>query len=561
MSLMPSSRRNPGIKNPVSDLNITQSLEDGAKALKAAQDHVLEQTSKAFSSLHVDQLKDAVEQAAGDMGKSLSDALSPLQDMLGNLTSGLGLDSLMGDLMGLLGKAGSMKDMLGGLMGTISGLMPNTSDSISKMFSMFNGSDVCDPSFLSFRLGDYNNSLNRLLNFNINGNMCGKGLAGNPLSALLRAVNTLDTAPSLFSNFNTGVIANYANRFTSQMVGLIGLPPEIERCIGARNRLGLGNLYGNNGSLASRIGLMDLLNGALGCNVNLATRATMLGRNNSREFSNVRSQMAMTLFNNMAYRGLDSSSHAYNTLVGWDGSNKRFTNNGIMSTNEARRAMWMGVHADGGVSPADVLARNKLFGYSKEMDSNNPYIDIYSRYGAEAAYEAFRLAQGDTNLTDYMRSGDWKLYFDAVKYFSLLSGTWLDVSAYFTQNDPKYNNQVLDNALKVDPNVVEYYRSGGTDDAFYSALIEEDSYDTNFSKYQGVYPNKYNDFFNNFNDQYDTTNERPTIIRVDEPELNSEDTALLFAMFNNKNYNDKAEIANLNGYYSSKDTVKRTTRV
>ena len=51
------------------------------------------------------------------------------------------------------------------------------------------------------------------------------------------------------------------------------------------------------------------------------------------------------------------------------------------------------------------------------------------------------------------------------------------------------------------------------------------------------------------------------MIRVDEPELNSEDTALLFAMFNNKNYNDKAEIANLNGYYSSKDTVKRTTRV
>ena len=95
--------------------------------------------------------------------------------------------------------------------------------------------------------------------------------------------------------------------------------------------------------------------------------------------------MAMTLFNNMAYRGLDSSKHAYNTLVGWDGSNKRFTNSGIMSTNEARRAMWMGVHADGGVSPADVLARNKLFGYSKEMDTNNPYIDIYSRYGAEAA--------------------------------------------------------------------------------------------------------------------------------------------------------------------------------
>ena len=139
MSLMPSSRRNPGIKNPVSDLNITQSLEDGAKALKATQDHVLEQTSKAFSSLHVDQIKNAVEQAAGDMGKSLTDALSPLQDMLGNLTSGMGLDSLMGDLMGLLGKAGSMKDLLGGLMGTISGLIPNTSDSISKMFSMFNG--------------------------------------------------------------------------------------------------------------------------------------------------------------------------------------------------------------------------------------------------------------------------------------------------------------------------------------------------------------------------------------------------------------------------------------
>ena len=163
--------------------------------------------TERFSSVTDNQMIDSVKSLSESLG-SAGGMLGDIMSTIGNLTSGQGIKDLLGNLGG--GLLNTATDLLNGAgLGSIGNMLANTANMIAPAMSMFSaggrnigtaggaGSSLCNGDHLTLRNAAYNNSLYRGMNFPINDNMCGRGISGNPLGAILNAVKAFDSIPSM----------------------------------------------------------------------------------------------------------------------------------------------------------------------------------------------------------------------------------------------------------------------------------------------------------------------------------------------------------------------------
>ena len=410
--------------------------------------------TERFSSVTDNQMIDSVKSLSESLVASPGSGgiLGDIYSTLSNLTSGQGIKDLLGNLGG--GLLNTATDLLNGAgLGSIGNMFANTANMLAPAMSMFSaggrnigtaggaGSSLCNGDHLTLRNAAYNNSLYRGMNFPINDNMCGRGISGNPLGAILNAVKAFDSIPSMIPTLNLGTMHRSVDNTVSNMLSGIGLPNELANCLNAKARLGLGNVsYGNFGSLRNKLGLLDALNSLTGCNFSSGARSSMVS--NSPYMSPYKSNIASIFYNNYSGYGSDTMINTYNKMLS---SNK-------ISVEDARRGIMNSIMTD----PNNTKAKVDLYKHIMDND-NSVYSGIYKNFNLDRAYDTIYEFNprpqyaSDDELWGRGWSAKQTKYIENINSLSSVSESWNNNKTYYTQKDAVLNSSIRRNASNVYP--------------------------------------------------------------------------------------------------------------
>lgn len=405
--------------------------------------------TERFSSVTDNQMINSVKSLSESLVASPGSEgiLGDIYSTLSNLTSGQGIKDLLGGVGdGLLNTATGLLSGTG--LGSIGNMIANTANMIAPGMSMFSalgknigtaggaGSSLCNGDHITLRNAAYNNSLYRGLNFPINDNMCSRGIAGNPLGAILNSVKAFDSIPSMIPTLNLGTMNRSVDNIVGGMLSGIGLPNDITNCLNAKARLGLGNVsFGNFGSLPSKLGLLAALNALTGCNFSSNTRSSML--TNNKYMSPYKSNIASIFYNNLSGHGSDTMINTYTKMVN---SNK-------IDVNDARRGIMNSIMTD----PNNTKAKVALYKHMMDND-NSAYSGIYKNFNLDRAYATI---YEFTPRPEYASSNElwargWSAnrnrYVENVNSLASVSDKWNNKKEYYTQNDAVLNSFIRNNA-------------------------------------------------------------------------------------------------------------------
>ena len=182
-------------------------------------------------------------------------------------------------------KAGStiegLNKRVGNVVGNITGLLTNTSNTINGELSLFQNVACTNIDPLDIRLGNYFSSLSNALNFRINSNMCNGCVGANPIGSILKSITNGDGLSSVIPGLKSDILDGYFNNKVNSIVNQLGIPSDISRCMleGSSSRFNRSN-YGGYGSLRSRLDLAAMVRGSV-CGTTPISKSSMLGSNNT----------------------------------------------------------------------------------------------------------------------------------------------------------------------------------------------------------------------------------------------------------------------------------------
>lgn len=189
------------------------------------------------------------------------------------------------NLRSLSDKAGKKLEGLGNYVSEniekVQDLKKNTTNVINEKLGLFENVFCQNIDPLDIRLSNYFSSLNNLLDFKFNTNICNKGMGANPVGSILKAIRSGDGIGSIIPNAKKQLIDNYLKGKINTLIGSVGLPSDVSNCLFGSGSSGFDRFnYGNNGSLRARIDMINMLKGSI-CGSTDSTRAKMLGKNNT----------------------------------------------------------------------------------------------------------------------------------------------------------------------------------------------------------------------------------------------------------------------------------------